>query len=54
MGIGSEIYVAVKNKRKGIGIELKESYYDQAAKNLKSIFRYKRTSLLVKEGEDDA
>jgi len=37
MGIGSEIYVAVKNKRKGIGIELKESYFRQASKNIKGI-----------------
>jgi len=35
MGIGSEIFVAVKNKRKGIGIELKTSYFQQACRNLK-------------------
>ena len=46
MGIGSEVYVAVKNKRKGIGVELKESYYEQAKKNLSSIFRYKQRTLL--------
>lgn len=34
-GIGSEIYTAVKLKRKGIGIELKESYFKAAVKNLK-------------------
>ncbi len=34
MGVGSEVYVAVKNGRKGIGIELKESYYRQAIKNI--------------------
>lgn len=34
MGIGSEIYQAIKMGRKGIGIELKESYYDNAKKNL--------------------
>ena len=34
MGIGSEVYVAIKNKRKGIGIELKTSYYKQAIKAL--------------------
>lgn len=34
MGIGSEIYGAVINKRKGIGIELKENYFKQAAKTL--------------------
>jgi hypothetical protein len=39
MGVGSEVYVAVKNGRKGIGIELKESYYRQAIKNLKSLKR---------------
>ncbi|WP_196607118.1 DNA-methyltransferase [Pectinatus frisingensis] len=34
-GIGSEIYQAVKMKRRGIGIELKESYFKQAVKNVK-------------------
>jgi len=34
MGVGSEVFGAVKLKRKGIGIELKESYYKQAVKNL--------------------
>lgn len=33
MGIGSEVYQSLKMKRKGIGIELKESYYKQAVKN---------------------
>jgi len=37
MGIGSEIFQAVKMNRKGIGFELKESYYDLAKKNLKSL-----------------
>lgn len=35
LGIGSEIYKAVQNKRKGIGIELKDSYFDTAVKNIK-------------------
>jgi superfamily II DNA or RNA helicase len=35
MGIGSEIYEAVKLNRKGIGIELKESYFNQAVENIK-------------------
>lgn len=34
MGIGSEGHVALKKGRKFIGIELKESYYNQAVKNL--------------------
>ena len=37
MGIGSEIYQALKMERKGIGFELKESYFDLAVKNIESI-----------------
>lgn len=33
-GVGSEIYGAVRNGRKGVGAELKPSYYRQALKNL--------------------
>ena len=33
-GIGSVPYVAVKMGRRGIGVELKESYYEQAKANL--------------------
>ncbi len=35
MGIGSEGFVAVKHKRKFIGVELKESYFNQACRNLR-------------------
>ena len=35
MGIGSEVYAAVTNGRKAIGIELKPSYFNQAIRNLK-------------------
>lgn len=34
MGIGSEVYQAVKMGRKGIGIELKAEYFNQAVMNL--------------------
>ena len=34
MGVGSEVYSPVSLKRKGIGIELKESYYKQAILNM--------------------
>lgn len=37
MGIGSEVYQAVKMERKGIGIELKKEYYNQAVLNLESL-----------------
>ena len=34
MGVGSEVYGAVMAGRKGIGVELKPSYYRQAVKNV--------------------
>ena len=34
LGVGSEAYAAVKHGRKAIGIELKESYFTQAVKNV--------------------
>ena len=37
MGVGSEVYGAIKHGRRGIGVELKTSYYRQALKNLESI-----------------
>lgn len=37
MGIGSEVYQAVKMNRKGIGIELKREYYLQAVSNLQTL-----------------
>ncbi len=36
-GIGSEVYKSVEMGRKGIGIELKESYFEQMTKNLASL-----------------
>jgi len=32
-GVGSEVYQAVKLNRKGLGFELKKSYFDEAVKN---------------------
>lgn len=37
MGVGSEVYSPVSMGRKAIGIELKESYFKQAIKNLKEV-----------------
>ncbi len=34
MGVGSEVYAAVRMGRKGVGVELKPSYYRQAVKNV--------------------
>lgn len=37
MGIGSEGYVSIKKGRRFVGIELKESYWNQAVSNLQAI-----------------
>jgi DNA modification methylase len=37
MGVGSEVYGAIKLGRKGVGMELKPSYFRQAKKNLAAI-----------------
>ena len=37
MGCGTEVYSAVSMNRKGIGVELKDSYYKQALMNLKNV-----------------
>jgi hypothetical protein len=41
LGIGSEVYQAVKMGRKGIGFELKESYFDLAKKNIQAAVEQK-------------
>lgn len=37
MGVGSEVYSAVRHGRKAIGIELKPTYYQQAIRNMRAI-----------------
>ena len=37
MGVGSEVYCAVQQGRRGVGVELKASYYRQAVKNLNAV-----------------
>lgn len=41
LGIGSEVYEAVKLNRFGIGFELKESYFKEAIKNIKGMEQLK-------------
>lgn len=48
MGIGSEVFQAVKMGRKGIGFELKESYYDLAKQNLSTVVEAKKQLTLIK------
>lgn len=47
LGIGSEVYSAVKMGRKGIGCELKPSYFRQAVKNLEALKREDGLSLFA-------
>lgn len=44
MGIGTEVYCAVKMKRKGLGVELKKSYYKQALKNLEALKLHRQST----------
>lgn len=37
MGIGSEVYGAARNSRRGVGVELKTVYYKQAVRNLAAV-----------------
>lgn len=46
MGIGSEVFQAVKMDRKAIGFELKESYFDLAKKNIKTLMQTKHQTTL--------
>jgi hypothetical protein len=57
MGVGSEVAGALMNGRRGIGIELKQSYFRQAVKNLDAIVAEggveKSTNLNLFEDEAD-
>lgn len=46
LGIGSEVYEAVKLNRFGIGFELKESYFKEAIKNIKGMEQLKSQKTL--------
>lgn len=56
MGIGSEAYVAVKMGRRAIGIELKESYFNAAIRNLNTavVERGQGRLLDLMESEEEA
>lgn len=41
MGVGSEVFGAVINGRRGVGVELKPAYYRQAKKNLREAETYR-------------
>lgn len=49
LGIGSEVYGAVAAARKGIGFELKPSYFAQAVKNLAELHKRKSADLFAQD-----
>ena len=51
-GIGSEGYVALENGRRFVGIELKDSYFKQAAANLEIAGKVKSDSLFSDDPEE--
>jgi hypothetical protein len=51
MGVGSEVYQAVKMGRRFLGAELKPSYWKQAALNLKEAQRIRNENTLFSEDE---
>ena len=50
MGVGSEVYGAVSLDRRGLGVELKTSYYKQAIRNLQSIDSVTIGDQIIAEG----
>ena len=46
MGVGSEVYGAVMNGRKGMGVELKTAYYNQAVRNLAAVENHVEQELI--------
>jgi DNA modification methylase len=51
MGVGSEVYGAVRQGRRGIGIELKPTYFRQAVKNLAGVEKPDQERMLFSESE---
>ena len=46
MGVGSEVYGAVLNGRKGMGAELKTAYYNQTVRNLAEVENHMEQELI--------
>jgi hypothetical protein len=51
MGVGSEVYGAVTNGRRGVGIELKTAYYRQAERNLSHAVKERKPDELFPVGQ---
>lgn len=51
LGIGSEVYSAVEMGRRGIGFEIKESYFRQAKKNIAALYEARTTNLFAEAAQ---
>jgi hypothetical protein len=49
LGIGSEVYSALEMGRKGVGFELKPSYFAQASKNIAALYEARTADLFKAE-----
>lgn len=54
LGIGSEVYSAVEMGRKGVGFELKPSYFAQAVKNIAELHRSRTDDMFAFDGRGAA
>lgn len=54
MGVGSEVYSAVRSGRRGIGVELKPTYYVQAQRNMATVDAPASEQATMQFGADDA
>lgn len=52
LGIGSEVFCAVRMGRRGIGFELKPSYFRQAVKNLRAVDEPESETISLEEAAD--
>ena len=53
LGIGSEAYQSIKMHRKAVGIELKESYFEQAVKNCERAANAEEQLEFLFEGDEE-
>lgn len=53
MGVGSEVYGALVNHRRAIGVELKETYYRQAVENVKRVQQPEEQAVFALSNEPD-
>lgn len=53
LGVGSEVYCAVKSGRRGVGVELKPSYFRQAVQNMDHVQAEQSSMVLSDQGDPE-